>query len=110
MDTRERIREAANLRFAFQSKSRLRLEFLGELSKILRTHGEEVRDDVLASLVVAVPEELATEGGWGAPRGASPSPRPPGAIQGAKKSGKKRPPEKGGAKKGTAKKGAAKRG
>lgn len=62
MDSNERLREVSNLRFAFQSKSRLRLEFLGELSKILRIHGQTVSDSVLSSLVVAIPEELPGEG------------------------------------------------
>ena len=62
MDTSERLREVANLRYALQSKSRLRLEFLGELSKLLRVHGQPVRDEVLASLVLAIPDELPGEG------------------------------------------------
>lgn len=62
MDANERLNEVANLRFAFQSKSRLRLEFLGELSKILRIHGQSVSDEVLSSVVVAIPEELPGEG------------------------------------------------
>jgi hypothetical protein len=62
MDSGNRLQEVANLRFAFQSKSRMRLEFLGELSKLLRIHGHSVSDDVLATLVVAVPEELPGEG------------------------------------------------
>jgi hypothetical protein len=62
MDTSERLREVANLRYALQSKSRLRLEFLGELSRLLRVHGQPVKDEVLASLVLAIPDELPGEG------------------------------------------------
>jgi hypothetical protein len=62
MDSNERIRAVSNLRYAFQSKSRLRLEFLGELSKILRVHGQAIPDELLASIVVAIPEELPGEG------------------------------------------------
>lgn len=63
MDATERMREAARLRLAFQSRGRMRLEFLSELSKVLRAHGVEVEDELLGSLVLAVPEELPTEGG-----------------------------------------------
>jgi hypothetical protein len=62
MDSNERLRAVSNLRYAFQSKSRLRLEFLGELSKILRVHGQSVPDDLLTSIVIAIPEELPGEG------------------------------------------------
>jgi hypothetical protein len=62
MDSNERLRAVANLRYAFQSKSRLRLEFLGELSKILRVHGQVLPDELLASIVIAIPEELPGEG------------------------------------------------
>lgn len=62
METQKRINEVINLRFALKSKSRMRLEFLGELSKILRIHGHSINDEVLSSLVLAVPEELPGEG------------------------------------------------
>jgi hypothetical protein len=62
MDSNERLIAINNLRYAFQSKSRLRLEFLGELSKILRVHGQAVPDELLASIVIAIPEELPGEG------------------------------------------------
>jgi len=62
MEVQERINEVMNLRFALKSKSRMRLEFLGELSKILRIHGHSINDEVLSSLILAVPEELPGEG------------------------------------------------
>lgn len=52
-------REIASLRLRFQANNRLRLEFLGTLSKILRDYGEPVSDDLLASVVLATPNELA---------------------------------------------------
>ena len=58
MDTQESLREIENLRLRFRMNNRLRLESLAALSKIFREHGEPLRDELLASLVFAVPEEL----------------------------------------------------
>jgi hypothetical protein len=89
VETQERINEVMNLRFALQSKSRMRLEFLGELSKILRIHGHSINDEVLSSLVLAVPEELPGQGSASissasgmlhAESTENPAPRPPGGI------------------------------
>jgi hypothetical protein len=52
-------REIASLRLRFQANNRLRLEFLGTLSKILRDYGEPVSDGLLDSIVLATPNELA---------------------------------------------------
>ncbi len=52
-------REIASLRLRFQANNRLRLEFLGTLSKILRDYGEPVSDSLLDSVVLATPNELA---------------------------------------------------
>ena len=52
-------REIASLRLRFQANNRLRLEFLGTLSKILRDYGEPVSDNLLDSVVLATPNELA---------------------------------------------------
>ena len=96
METQERINEVMNLRFALQSKSRMRLEFLGELSKILRIHGHSINDEVLGSLVLAVPEELPGQGSASissvsemlhAESAENPAPRPPGGA-----GGENRPP------------------
>lgn len=100
MDSNQRLREVANLRFAFQSKSRLRLEFLGELSKILRVHGQTIPDELLASIVVAIPEELPGEGFASVHSPVNIEARPP--IGGGKKGPpptKGRPPKKGPSKK-----------
>jgi hypothetical protein len=61
MTTQERMMEAAKLRLRFQVNNRLRLESLAALSKVFREHQEPVRDELLASLVLAVPEELLGE-------------------------------------------------
>jgi hypothetical protein len=55
-------REIASLRLRFQANNRMRLEFLGTLSKILRDYGEPVSDDLLAAVVLATPNELADLG------------------------------------------------
>src|SRR4051812_33207220 len=55
-------REIASLRLRFQANNRLRLEFLGALSKILRDYGEPISDDLLAIVVLAMPNELADLG------------------------------------------------
>jgi hypothetical protein len=68
MDTQESLREIENLRLRFRMNNRLRLESLAALSKIFREHGEPLRDELLASLVFAVPEEL--NGGNGRAYGA----------------------------------------
>jgi len=89
VENQERINEVMNLRFALQSKSRMRLEFLGELSKILRIHGHSINDEVLSSLVLAVPEELPGQGSASissasgmlhAESPENPAPRPPGGM------------------------------
>jgi len=61
LTTQERVMEAAKLRLRFQMNNRLRLESLAALSRVFREHQEPVGDELLASLVVAVPEELLGE-------------------------------------------------
>lgn len=56
MTTQERMMEAAKLRLRFQMNSRLRLESLAAISRVLREHQEPVGDELLASLVLALPE------------------------------------------------------
>lgn len=51
-------REVATLRLLFQINSRLRLETLAALSKVFREHGVQITDNLLASLVFALTEEL----------------------------------------------------
>ena len=61
MDTQESLREIYNLRLRFQMNNRLRLECLAALSKIFREHGENLKDELLSSLVFAIPVELPGE-------------------------------------------------
>jgi hypothetical protein len=61
MTALESVREAAQLRLRMHINSRLRLETLAALSKVFREHGEPIRDELLGSLVFAVPQELLGE-------------------------------------------------
>ena len=65
MEERESLREAENLRFRFQMNNRLRLESLAAVSKVFREFGEPISDDLLSSLVFAVPNELIASNGLG---------------------------------------------
>ncbi|HVF50688.1 MAG TPA: hypothetical protein VNA19_11410, partial [Pyrinomonadaceae bacterium] len=58
MNTQESLREVANLRLRFQMNQRLRLESLAALSKVFREYGEPIRDELLATIVPAIPDEL----------------------------------------------------
>lgn len=53
-----RITEVAALRHVLQIKRRLQLEMLASISRLLREHEVNADDNLLASLVLAVPEEL----------------------------------------------------
>lgn len=61
MSTQESVHEAARLRFRFQMNNRLRLESLAAISKVFRDFGEPIEDELLSSMVFAVPEELLGE-------------------------------------------------
>lgn len=50
--------EIAALRHAFLVNGRLRVEFLGNLSKLLREHGIEVSAELLRKVELAIPDEL----------------------------------------------------
>ena len=69
MTVQESVREAAQLRLKMHVNGRLRLETLAALSRVFREHGEPIRDELLSSLVFAVPDELLGEappdGGYG---------------------------------------------
>jgi hypothetical protein len=62
MQELESLREVENLRFRFQMNNRLRLESLAELSKLFREFGEPISDDLLSSVVFALPRELVSNG------------------------------------------------
>jgi hypothetical protein len=65
MNARESMREAENLRFRFQMNNRLRLECLAAVSKVFREFGEPIADELLASVVFALPQELISSNGRG---------------------------------------------
>jgi hypothetical protein len=58
MERQETLREIAALRHNLHINSRLRLEFLASLSKLLREYGISADDELLSSLILAVPAEL----------------------------------------------------
>jgi len=61
MTAKESVREAARLRLKMHVNGRLRLETLAALSRVFREHGEPIHDELLGSLVFAVPHELLGE-------------------------------------------------
>ena len=112
MEERESLREAENLRFRFQMNNRLRLESLAAVSKVFREFGEPISDDLLSSLVFAVPNELIPSNGQGYVAGAGnlysaqydnpsgppqpdPKPGPSGPPQPGPKPGPSGPPQPG---------------
>ena len=65
MEPRETFREVENLRFRIQMNNRLRLECLAAVSKVFRDFEEPIADDLLASVVFALPQELVSANGNG---------------------------------------------
>ena len=61
METQESLNRIASLRLRLQMNRRLRLESLAALSKVFREFGEPLEDELLASFVFALPEELLGE-------------------------------------------------
>jgi len=61
MTNSERMMEAARLRLRLQMNARLRLEVLAALSRVFREYRDPVGDELLAAIVLAVPEELMGE-------------------------------------------------
>src|SRR5260370_37087046 len=50
-------------------KNRLRLECLAAVSKVFREFGEPLKDELLSSIVFALPQELISSNGHGFARG-----------------------------------------
>lgn len=50
--------EIAKVRTKFRTNARLRLEFLGQLSALLRQHGVDVSEELFVSVVLALPGEI----------------------------------------------------
>jgi hypothetical protein len=63
MESQVMLKQVANLRLRFQINRRLRLESLAAISKVFRDCGEAIEDELLASIVFAVPDELLSEAG-----------------------------------------------
>ena len=57
----QRMMEAAKLRLRLQMNARLRLEMLAALARVFREYRDPITDDLLSTLILAVPEELLGE-------------------------------------------------
>ncbi len=82
MTAQQTIQEAARLRFRMQVNPRLRLETMAALSKVFRDYEQPIHDELLASLIFAVPQELLGEAKPGddfryQAQGGIPAPPPP---------------------------------
>jgi len=99
MNRQDKIREIAALRQAFHANDRLRLEFLGGFSKLLREYGISVGSELLRELIFSVPEETlsgagpASNGGDYGPQRAE-KPPPGGKAKPPRKEGKTPPKKK----------------
>jgi len=69
MNARESLLDVENLRFRVQMNNRLRLECLAAVSKVFREFGEPLKDELLSSIVFALPQELISSNGHGFARG-----------------------------------------
>jgi len=69
MNARESLLDVENLRFRVQMNNRLRLECLAAVSKVFREFGEPMKDELLSSIVFALPQELISSNGHGFARG-----------------------------------------
>lgn len=58
MSNQKFMSEVSKLRLMFQMNSRLRLESLAAMSKVFRDFEVSVSDELLASVILAVPDEL----------------------------------------------------
>jgi hypothetical protein len=65
MKEEEKLGQIRALRHAFGVNGRLRIEFLGMVSQLLRAHGIEVAPDLLGDLHLAVRAEIRDPGEGG---------------------------------------------
>ena len=63
MTNQEALREVLAARHSLQVNPRLRLEFMASVSKLLRDHHVEAGEELLRSVVLAIPEELMNGNG-----------------------------------------------
>lgn len=61
MTNPQSMMDAAKLRLRLQMNARLRLEVIAALSRVFREYHDPVSDELLAALILAVPEELVGE-------------------------------------------------
>jgi hypothetical protein len=69
MNLNEPLRDVENLRFRIQMNNRLRLECLAAVSKVFREFSEPINDELLSSIVFALPQELLSGNGYGKAQG-----------------------------------------
>ena len=90
MTTSQRLMEAAKLRLRLQMNARLRLEVLAAIARVFREYRDPLTDELLSTLVLAVPEELLGEAELGSRskyRRLNPATPPPSRhAKGAKRS------------------------
>jgi hypothetical protein len=63
MNANGSLRDVENLRFRIQMNNRLRLECLAAVSKVFREFAEPINDELLSSIVFALPQELISGNG-----------------------------------------------
>ena len=63
------LRDVENLRFRIQMNNRLRLECLAAVSKVFREFSEPINDELLSSIVFALPQELLSANGYSKAQG-----------------------------------------
>jgi len=58
MTQKQKLQKIKKLRAEFRKNGRLRIEFLADLSRLLRDHGIPIEDELLASIQLAVKPEI----------------------------------------------------
>jgi hypothetical protein len=81
MEERESLREVESLRFSFQMNNRLRLECLAAVSRVFREFETPLTDELLGSIVFALPQELVSNNGNGHAHAEQLSTNPPASSQ-----------------------------
>jgi len=69
MNANGSLRDVENLRFRIQMNNRLRLECLAAVSRVFREFREPINDELLSSIVFALPQELISGNGRGKAQG-----------------------------------------
>jgi len=61
MTTSQKLMEAAKLRLRLQMNAQMRLEVLAAIARVFREYRDPLTDELLSTLILAVPEELLGE-------------------------------------------------